>query len=141
MIDLIMRLANTLAGLGGQLHNLKRDRRDRIADLLTVIADCIADITTQIRSTSGDVPLDRCSELTGYLHHLAIVAKREIPDDQLSDLLQELREASNSRRFIYIIRNELGYKKEMDDQIRNALITLDTANGSFRAVANLLRAS
>lgn len=159
MIDLILKLASTLAGLGGQLHGLKRDRRDRIAGLMTSIADCVADIAAQFRA-SEDLANDRCYELLLYLNDLEKIVEGIITDDQLHHLIGVLESAMAGPFGLAMLRYDLGFRsarrgmidekmtamrlekrKERMARAESSLLALDAANGSFRATANLLRAS
>lgn len=140
MFDLLARIASTLLGLGEQMHNLKRDHRDRIANLLINIADSIAAITAQFRSSSRDVPHERCVELRNYLAHLKEIVEPAIVHDQLSDLLKDLEEATSGHELLCSMTT---LKQESSDNVgaqNAALLALDAANGTFRATANLLRA-
>jgi hypothetical protein len=137
MIDLIIKITNTIAGLTGQLRSLKRDQRDRIAALLINIADCIADIADQFRSPSHRIPMDRCYELRSYLINLEIAVKSAIPEDQLPDLMKYLTYAVKSREFL----NRVPLIQPTEAAENAALLALDAANGTFRATANLLRST
>jgi len=146
VFDLIISIANSLASLGGQLRSIRRDEPERIADLLTNISECTADIAGQFRA-SREVPYDRCFELQRYMLHLRISCDRIIEDKQLSDLISILEGAERGpfnlmgRLHVELaLWRDLGID-EADAVKENALRGLDYATGSFRATANLLRAS
>jgi hypothetical protein len=146
MIDLLINLANSLASLSGQLRSVRRERRDRIADLLANIAECIGDIADQFRA-SNNVPRRRCFELKDYLQHLEFACTKVIADERLSDLVLTLERAVHGPRNLLglLYMDEAQWKQlsehEANDVRENALHRLDYAAGSFRATANLLRAS
>ena len=117
MIDLILKLASTLAGLGGQLHGLKRDRRDRIAGLMTSIADCVADIAAQFRA-SEDLANDRCYELLLYLNDLEKIVEGIITDDQLHHLIGVLESAMAGPFGLAMLRYDLGFRSARRGMIR-----------------------
>jgi hypothetical protein len=144
MVELIMQIASTIADLGGKFRSLKRDRRDRIADLLMKISECIDAITSEVRGPSPTVPTDRCVELATYYKNLASVVA-EVSGDQVHDLSYQLIAGIKSRRFIEklltIERGGVRLTTADKDYQSRALHDLDAASGTFRATANLLRAT
>jgi hypothetical protein len=137
MIDLIMRVTTMISQLAGQLRSLKRDKRHRVADLLTSIADCINDIADQFRGPSRAIPMDRCFELRSYLVNLARVVNSEISEDQLPNLMTHLEYSVQSREFL----NRVPLIPRTEAAEHEALLVLDAASGTFRATANLLRSA
>lgn len=139
MIDLIVRIADCLAGLAGQMRNIRRDRRDRIAVLLTNIADCVADIAASYRSTDRYVPYSRCVELRAYFRDLEEVTKHTIAGEEVTPLLVQIERAIHGRLTLQLQLESalMGYGYDA----KKALRALDEANGSLRATANLLKAS
>jgi hypothetical protein len=137
MIALIVQIANTIADLGGKFRSLKRDKRDRIADLLISISDCISDIADEFRSPSHTIPMDRCYELRSYLINLDKVVNSEIPEDQLPQLMRYLEGSVRSREFL----NRVPLIEPTKAAEKKALLALDAASGTFRATANLLRST
>jgi hypothetical protein len=145
MAALILQIASAIADLGGKFRSLKRDRRDRIADLLMRISECIDEIASEVRGPSPMVPTDRCFELRTYYINLASVINAEIPANQVPELFRHLFHGIESRRFLerlYMIeRGGVQLMAADKDAQSRALHNLDAASGTFRATANLLRAT
>jgi hypothetical protein len=139
MIDLILRVADSLTGLASQIRNVRRDRRDRIAVLLTDIADCIADIAASYRSDARYVPYSRCVELRAYFRNLEEIIRHTIAAEEVKPLLAQIERAIHGRLTLQLQLESalMGYGYDANKALRD----LDAANGSFRATANLLKAS
>ena len=133
MLDIakaILDAAKAILGLADQLKTAERQQRADMADLFDKISACLAATSSEIRA--GEIPHGRCGELMMYADSLPPLAMGALGDEKAKALGVQLHSAYAVERLAVQIA-------EAADQEPH-LAALEEASGTFRALANLLRA-
>ncbi len=126
----ILDVAKSLIGVSDKLKAAKQDRKDRIATLFEKVSDCLAAVSSEIRS--GKVPHGRCAELEAYGDQLPDLVRNQVPD-RADALGNQLKAAHNVEGMAQAL--SVGQDKEP------YLAQIEEASGKFHALSNIMRAS
>jgi hypothetical protein len=133
IIEIILSVAEIIFGLRSELAKAHQERKQRVAEFLTAVAQTIEDTSAFIRQ--GIYPHGKCQELLSHSQHMEAAIKDIIGDQQASDLSNQLKEAWEIER----LYGELNSKPENERE--RSLNVLDQAAGLFRATAAFVRVS
>lgn len=144
-MDIISNLSKVLSTLGYNLFSKKQDkiesRKQRFADLLESIAECVEEIGMAISKAKH--PISQCSELTVYLKNIQLIAEEVIDKETASKIMFSLYHIEmvpgiakinlEQELKLKTIPNHATVKREKQSQH-----ILEQA-GSLKAIANLTR--
>lgn len=128
-ISALFKIAETIARFAEKLIQSGKERRDRIANYLQEIAECIHRISSRLQA--GETPTDDCAQLGECLKDLNQVLDKILEAPTIDELKKSAEAATEARALAYA-RGQV----QKPDEIYQAL---DTAVGRFRGAAARLR--
>ncbi len=133
IIDTISNVAQGLFGVRSQLAGARRDRKDRVADYLSGLAQTIEETSASL--SQGIYPHGKCQELLSHSQTMVAAIGDVIGQQPSADYAAQLKEVWEIER----LHAELSGLPIKERERR--LHVLDQAAGLFRAAAAYVRVS
>jgi hypothetical protein len=133
IIATILSVAQKLFGLKGELSKAKAERKQRVSEFLSGIAQTIEDTAGSLRQ--GNYPHAKCQELLSHSQTMESAIGDLIGTQQAADLGRQLHEVWEIERLYGQLEG-----KPPEEKTRN-LAVMDQAAGLFRATAAYVRVS
>ena len=131
LVTSILGVAKSLLGLSDKLRAADESRKARTATLFSSISDCLASISSEIRS--GNVPHGRCAELITYAEQLPGLVEADVGHEKATELGRSLHSAYDVEGLAASLDTEADKEPYLQK--------IEEASGKFRALANIIRAS
>ena len=130
--DLILSVAERLWGLKTAFSELRRDRRDRVAEYFAAVSACLEQVTATLRA--GEIPHGKCGEMQVYARSLAQTIGDVVGREEARELAGMLGKAHDVEWMVV----DLGpHSPEREERLGK----MEQASGMFSGLAVSMRAA
>jgi hypothetical protein len=133
IIEIILKVGESLFGLRDQLAKARQARKPPVADFLTSVAQTIEEASTSLKQNV--YPHGKCQELLLHSQQMEAAIGDLIGKQQAADLGLQLKEVWQIERLYGELQGLPPVERE------RKLSVLDQAAGLFRATADFVRVS
>jgi len=134
----VTKIAEKIFGGLSKYKKLKSGEREKIADLLEVIAKDVLSVAKQMNKK--EIPTYTCQSILTYSMQLPPLVER-VYDPEVAKLLGvELAGVYDSRRLAKMILDKGNFDMAAKKELKALTSTIEAAAGTIKASANILRA-